>query len=159
MSEWCYRRRLARKRGRRRFRLSSADSSSSRSVSRSRRAATSRTDRLWDYGVIPYDIDSNFSGNCANHLRPVHKTRIYVWARTGVQKRLHVLSVRTGLVYRPLQFASVLSTADHIYIVEPSPLFLDGPIRDCTLSVCLNYIYTVWVKKNPPPLTDPRSNL
>jgi len=35
---------------------------SSRSRSRSRRAATSRVDRLWDYGVIPYEIDSNFSG-------------------------------------------------------------------------------------------------
>jgi len=34
-----------------------------RSHSRSRRAATSRVDRLWDYGVIPYEIDSNFSGN------------------------------------------------------------------------------------------------
>ena len=35
---------------------------SSRSRSRSRRAATSRVDRLWEYGVIPYEIDSNFSG-------------------------------------------------------------------------------------------------
>lgn len=40
-----------------------SDDASSRSQSRSRRAATSRIDRLWDYGVIPYEIDSNFSGN------------------------------------------------------------------------------------------------
>jgi len=30
--------------------------------SRSRRAATARSERLWDNGVIPYDIDANFSG-------------------------------------------------------------------------------------------------
>lgn len=27
------------------------------------RAATARTERLWDYGVIPYEIESNFSGD------------------------------------------------------------------------------------------------
>ncbi|GAB1598696.1 tolloid-like protein 2 [Argonauta hians] len=31
--------------------------------SRTRRAATARLDRLWTYGVIPYEIQSNFSGN------------------------------------------------------------------------------------------------
>jgi hypothetical protein len=31
-------------------------------IRRQRRAATSRPDRLWEHGVIPYDIDSNFSG-------------------------------------------------------------------------------------------------
>lgn len=29
---------------------------------RRRRAATSRLERLWEHGVIPYDIDSRFSG-------------------------------------------------------------------------------------------------
>lgn len=29
---------------------------------RSRRAATARLERLWDYGVIPYEIETNFSG-------------------------------------------------------------------------------------------------
>jgi len=29
---------------------------------RSTRAATARPERLWDYGVIPYEIESNFSG-------------------------------------------------------------------------------------------------
>lgn len=29
---------------------------------RERRAATARKDRLWDYGVIPYMIEANFSG-------------------------------------------------------------------------------------------------
>ena len=29
---------------------------------RARRAATARKDRIWDYGVIPYEIDANFSG-------------------------------------------------------------------------------------------------
>ena len=27
------------------------------------RAATARKDRVWDHGVIPYEIDGNFSGN------------------------------------------------------------------------------------------------
>lgn len=26
------------------------------------RAATAKKDRIWDYGVIPYEIDGNFSG-------------------------------------------------------------------------------------------------
>lgn len=26
------------------------------------RAATARKERVWDYGVIPYEIDGNFSG-------------------------------------------------------------------------------------------------
>ena len=30
---------------------------------RIRRAATARAERLWDYGVIPYEIEANFSGN------------------------------------------------------------------------------------------------
>ncbi|CAH1793785.1 unnamed protein product [Owenia fusiformis] len=30
--------------------------------SRSRRAATARPERLWDHGVIPYEIESNFTG-------------------------------------------------------------------------------------------------
>ncbi|CAG0887587.1 unnamed protein product, partial [Cyprideis torosa] len=30
--------------------------------SRRRRAATARSERIWDYGVIPYEIDANFSG-------------------------------------------------------------------------------------------------
>jgi hypothetical protein len=45
---------------------------------RNRRAATARAERLWDYGVIPYEIEANFSGisivfirqqflNIANH--------------------------------------------------------------------------------------------
>jgi hypothetical protein len=29
---------------------------------RYRRAATARAERLWDYGVIPYEIEANFSG-------------------------------------------------------------------------------------------------
>ena len=33
-------------------------------LSRSRRAATARTERLWDHGVIPYEIEANFSGAC-----------------------------------------------------------------------------------------------
>jgi tolkin protein len=30
---------------------------------RAKRAATARRERLWDYGVIPYVIDGNFSGD------------------------------------------------------------------------------------------------
>lgn len=40
-----------------------------------RRAATARLERLWDFGVIPYDIESNFSGTferlLANHGKAV----------------------------------------------------------------------------------------
>lgn len=36
-------------------------------LSRSKRAATARPERLWDYGVIPYEIDSNFSGTVSPH--------------------------------------------------------------------------------------------
>ena len=39
-----------------------ASSSSFSSVKRSKRAATARPERIWDYAVIPYEIDSNFSG-------------------------------------------------------------------------------------------------
>lgn len=31
-------------------------------LSRIRRAATARKERVWDHGVIPYEIDGNFSG-------------------------------------------------------------------------------------------------
>lgn len=34
-----------------------------RRASRVNRAATARSDRIWEYGVIPYEIDGNFSGN------------------------------------------------------------------------------------------------
>ena len=29
---------------------------------RAKRAATARPERVWDYAVIPYEIDANFSG-------------------------------------------------------------------------------------------------
>ena len=29
---------------------------------RTKRAATARAERVWDYAVIPYEIDANFSG-------------------------------------------------------------------------------------------------
>ncbi|RUS82728.1 hypothetical protein EGW08_009508 [Elysia chlorotica] len=51
---------------RRRDRRSSetAESAESRDApkSRKRRAATAKSERLWDYGVIPYMIEANFSG-------------------------------------------------------------------------------------------------
>ncbi|XP_052268222.1 bone morphogenetic protein 1 homolog [Dreissena polymorpha] len=31
-------------------------------VARNKRAATARPERIWDYGVIPYEIEANFSG-------------------------------------------------------------------------------------------------
>jgi tolkin len=30
---------------------------------RAQRAATARKERVWEHGVIPYDIDTNFSGS------------------------------------------------------------------------------------------------
>ncbi|PVD37829.1 hypothetical protein C0Q70_00431 [Pomacea canaliculata] len=38
------------------------DEVSSMANSRGKRAATARKDRLWDYGIIPYDIEANFTG-------------------------------------------------------------------------------------------------
>lgn len=35
---------------------------SQQTLSRSTRAATAKKDRIWDFGVIPYEIDGNFSG-------------------------------------------------------------------------------------------------
>ena len=32
------------------------------SRSRSKRAATAKIDRLWEYAVIPYEVEANFSG-------------------------------------------------------------------------------------------------
>ena len=32
------------------------------SSKRTKRAATARPERVWDYAVIPYEIDANFSG-------------------------------------------------------------------------------------------------
>ena len=31
-------------------------------LNRTKRAATARPERVWDYAVIPYKIDANFSG-------------------------------------------------------------------------------------------------
>ncbi|KAJ3621320.1 hypothetical protein MTP99_003471 [Tenebrio molitor] len=39
-----------------------SESSSQQSHRRVTRAATARKERVWDYGVIPYEIDGNFSG-------------------------------------------------------------------------------------------------
>lgn len=35
----------------------------SSSINRQRRAATAKLERLWEYGVIPYEIEANFTGN------------------------------------------------------------------------------------------------
>lgn len=39
-----------------------SDEENMKILSRSTRAATAKKDRIWDYGVIPYEIDGNFSG-------------------------------------------------------------------------------------------------
>lgn len=44
------------------FRKSTTASSAAVAKSRGARAATARKERVWDYGVIPYEIDGNFSG-------------------------------------------------------------------------------------------------
>lgn len=38
------------------------ESEKSATLIRNRRAATARKERIWDFGVIPYEIDANFSG-------------------------------------------------------------------------------------------------
>lgn len=52
--------------------------SEDRSNSRGRRAATARRERIWDFGVIPYEIDGNFSG--------AHKT-LFKQVRIGPIRR------------------------------------------------------------------------
>ena len=42
--------------------------SQAKGKSRSKRAATARKDRLWDYGIIPYDIEANFTGALTLYL-------------------------------------------------------------------------------------------
>ena len=44
---------------------------------REKRAATARPERIWDYAVIPYEIDSNFSG--------VHKVRKWASIRGSLK--------------------------------------------------------------------------
>jgi hypothetical protein len=44
---------------------------------RRRRAATARTERLWEHGVIPYEIDANFSGEPLVMLMPMY---MHGWA-------------------------------------------------------------------------------
>jgi len=58
------RRRRRRHREARRRQAMTTKSKDERPLSRSRRAATARTERLWDHGVIPYEIEANFSGAC-----------------------------------------------------------------------------------------------
>ena len=100
------RKRLGRRRRRRRMRLSadasSRSSSRSRSRSRSRRAATSRMDRLWDYGVIPYEIDSNFSGNVTNHAVPITAT-VHFLLRDADMHSAYLLRQRVRPSVRPSQ--------------------------------------------------------
>lgn len=36
---------------------------------RAKRAATARPERVWDYGVIPYEIESNFSGKYTRSIQ------------------------------------------------------------------------------------------
>ena len=40
----------------------SNSTSTPESEQRVKRAATARPERVWDYAVIPYEIDANFSG-------------------------------------------------------------------------------------------------
>lgn len=47
----------------------------SRKERRNRRAATARPERLWEHGVIPYEIESNFSGT----HRALFKQAMYHW--------------------------------------------------------------------------------
>ena len=39
---------------------------------RAKRAATARPERIWDYAVIPYEIDANFSGGHKSLFKQVH---------------------------------------------------------------------------------------
>lgn len=52
--------RKAARRNKRKIRLD--DDRRESPLSRGRRAATARKERIWDFGVIPYEIDANFSG-------------------------------------------------------------------------------------------------
>ena len=50
------------KRNKRKARVRQDSSEKSTTLIRNRRAATARKERIWDFGVIPYEIDANFSG-------------------------------------------------------------------------------------------------
>uniref|UniRef100_A0A672Q519 Metalloendopeptidase n=1 Tax=Sinocyclocheilus grahami TaxID=75366 RepID=A0A672Q519_SINGR len=50
------------------------DTASSRGSYRRKRAATSRPERVWPEGVIPYVISGNFSGKSCTHAHTVGKT-------------------------------------------------------------------------------------
>jgi hypothetical protein len=45
-------------------------------ITRTKRAATARPERLWDYGVIPYEIEANFSGEFYEHCIQILKSHI-----------------------------------------------------------------------------------
>ncbi len=46
--------------------------------SRGRRAATARRERIWDFGVIPYEIDGNFSGAHKTLFKQVKQKQIFL---------------------------------------------------------------------------------
>jgi len=45
---------------------------------RRRRAATARRERIWDFGVIPYEIDGNFSGAHKTLFKQVFQTSFLI---------------------------------------------------------------------------------
>ena len=58
--------------------------------SRTKRAATARPERIWDYAVIPYEIEANFSGNHKALFKQVGK-KIYFF----VNKQLKCDTIST----------------------------------------------------------------
>ena len=48
---------------------------------RSKRAATARPERIWDYAVIPYEIEANFSGSHKALFKQVNNVNKQVFCK------------------------------------------------------------------------------
>lgn len=68
----------------------SSSSGSDGGLSRWRRAATARLERLWDYGVIPYEIESNFSGKYPLSNSLTSPSPILLFKITGREKNFEL---------------------------------------------------------------------
>ena len=82
---------------------------------REKRAATARPERIWDYAVIPYEIDSNFSG--------VHKVSKYLINQS--MDGLLDYSIFSNADYPPLRSPHSLYGRERGLIVER---FLKSPL-------------------------------
>ncbi len=88
---------------------------------RHRRAATARRERIWDFGVIPYEIDGNFSGSHKTLFKQVEKgeeTKFYFFTNA---LSVPIIGIYGGEGVRS-PFGGIFSTfCWHVLIVFLSP--------------------------------------